>query len=165
MERWDVYDRDGNRTGDVVDKGGLSEGQYHLSVHLCVFNSRGEVLLRRQKKTGVWDLSASGDARSGETARDAAERVAREQLGLTITLDRPSFVLSVPDGFDAYFVVVKDLKRSDVMVDETAVSGLRGANEKVIRDLSKANLFVPIHTCVIKMAFGMRHGIGGAEEA
>jgi ADP-ribose pyrophosphatase YjhB (NUDIX family) len=122
------------------------------------------VLLRRQKKTGVWDLSASGDARSGETARDAAERVAREQLGLTITLDRPSFVLSVPDGFDAYFVVVKDLKRSDVMVDETAVSGLRGANEKVIRDLSKAGLFVPIHTCVIKMAFGMRHGIGGAEE-
>jgi hypothetical protein len=163
MERWDVYDAGRNRTGEVVDRKALGLGQYHLVVHVCVFNSRGEMLLQKRAKTGIWNLSASGDVRAGESGKEAAQRVAREQLGLTLTLERPSFSVSVPDGFDDYYVVVLDLKRSDVMVDETVISALCGANEKTIRDFSRAGMFAPIHSCVIKMAFGMRHGIGTEE--
>jgi len=163
MEMWDVYDNQRCATGEQVAKGSLSEGQYHLSVHVCVFNSRGELLLQRHAKTGLWDFSANGPVRAGETGREAAQRVAREQLGLTLSLDRPSFTVSTVDGYDDFYVVVQDLKKSDVMIDETVVSALRGANEKGIRDLAKDNLFVPVHSCVVKMAFGMRHGIGGEE--
>ena len=55
MELWDIYDIDRVRTGRVAQRGkpasegGLGEGEYHLVVHICVFNGRGQLLLQQRQ--------------------------------------------------------------------------------------------------------------------
>ena len=73
MELWDIYDIDRVRTGRVAQRGkpasegGLGEGEYHLVVHICVFNGRGQLLLQQRQKDkegypNLWDVSAAGSA-------------------------------------------------------------------------------------------------------
>ena len=67
MELWDIYDIDRVRTGRVAQRGkpasegGLGEGEYHLVVHICVFNGRGQLLLQQRQKDkegypNLWDV-------------------------------------------------------------------------------------------------------------
>ena len=93
MELWDIYDIDRVRTGRVAQRGkpasegGLGEGEYHLVVHICVFNGRGQLLLQQRQKDkegypNLWDVSAAGSALAGENSAAAASRELREELGL-----------------------------------------------------------------------------------
>ena len=94
MELWDIYDIDRVRTGRVAQRGkpasegGLGEGEYHLVVHICVFNGRGQLLLQQRQKDkegypNLWDVSAAGSALAGENSAAAASRELREELGVT----------------------------------------------------------------------------------
>ena len=102
MELWDIYDIDRVRTGRVAQRGkpasegGLGEGEYHLVVHICVFNGRGQLLLQQRQKDkegypNLWDVSAAGSALAGENSAAAASRELREELGLVhdFTKERP----------------------------------------------------------------------------
>ena len=78
-----LLDADRAPLGRVVERGTkLSDGEHLLVVHMCVFNSRGELLIQQRspnKKTypGYWDVSAAGAVRAGETGREAAMRETR----------------------------------------------------------------------------------------
>ena len=85
MELWDIYDIDRVRTGRVAQRGkpasegGLGEGEYHLVVHICVFNGRGQLLLQQRQKDkegypNLWDVSAAG---RGKQRRCRFPRAAR----------------------------------------------------------------------------------------
>ena len=53
MELWDVYDEERRLTGRTMVRGeAYPEDGYHLVVHMCVFNSRGEMLLQRRQRIG-----------------------------------------------------------------------------------------------------------------
>ena len=42
MEYWDIYDIDRMKTGKIVQRQqGLAIGEYHLVVHVCIFNANG----------------------------------------------------------------------------------------------------------------------------
>ena len=89
MERIDLYDEERIPTGKTVKRsehrpGGTGD-DLRLVVHVCIFNSAGELLLqqRSMKKDafpGFWDLSAAGGVAAGETGRQGAEREVREEL-------------------------------------------------------------------------------------
>ena len=88
MELWDLYDRDRQLLGRTMARGEKQpEGTCHLVVHICLFNSRGEMLIQQRQsfKSGwsnFWDLTVGGSAVAGESSRTAAEREVREELGL-----------------------------------------------------------------------------------
>ena len=43
-EIWDVYDKERNLTGQTHRRGDpLAPGEYHLVVHICIFNSQGKL--------------------------------------------------------------------------------------------------------------------------
>ena len=95
MELWDIYDIDRVRTGRVAQRGkpasegGLGEGEYHLVVHICVFNGRGQLLLQQRQKDkegypNLWDVSAAGSALAGEDSRTAAVRELYEETGIKV---------------------------------------------------------------------------------
>ncbi len=90
MEIWDIYDVNRNKTNRTMVRGeSFNEGDYHLVVHVCIFNSKGEMLIQQRQpfKSGwpnMWDFTASGSAVSGDTSQMAAEREVDEELGLKI---------------------------------------------------------------------------------
>jgi isopentenyl-diphosphate delta-isomerase type 1 len=70
------------RRGDVHRLGLL-----HRSVHILVFNSRGELLLQKRSMAkdispGLWDTSAAGHVDFGESYDDCARRELGEELGI-----------------------------------------------------------------------------------
>ena len=76
MELWDLYDRNGNRTGEVWERHhrnymNIPEGRYHLVSDILVQHRDGSYLLtkRHQGKDlypGYWEASAGGSAQLGE---------------------------------------------------------------------------------------------------
>ena len=64
MELLDIYDAAHKKTGRVIERdGAVLEGERLLLVHVCIFNSRGEMLIQRRSDNkdrypGCWDVSA-----------------------------------------------------------------------------------------------------------
>ena len=113
MEHWDVYDAHRCKKGYQVPKGTvMKEGEYHLVVHVCVFNKNGEMLIQKRKETkanwpGLWDFSSGGAAMAGENSNTAAQRELREELAINYSLAdaRPVLTMHFEDGFDDYYTI------------------------------------------------------------
>ena len=86
-ELWDVFDINRQPTGKTHKRGEpFSEGEFHQVIHICIFNSKGNLLIQKRQPwkkewSGMWDLSVAGSAIAGEDPRKAAEREALEELG------------------------------------------------------------------------------------
>ena len=90
MEIWDLYDENGNRTGETWERSrkmDLPEGRYHLVCDILIRHEDGTFLLtlrdsRKEMYPGCWEASAGGSALAGETPEEAARREMREETGL-----------------------------------------------------------------------------------
>ena len=101
MELWDLYTKDRDRTNQTIIRGTkLPEGLYHVVVHLCLFNSKGEMLIQQRQpfKEGwpnMWDITVGGSAVSGDSSWKAVERETKEELGLELDFSdlRPALTI------------------------------------------------------------------------
>ena len=115
MEQWDLYDIHRMKTGETwVRKQKMREGNLHLVVHICVFNSKGEMLIQHRQsfKEGWpnrWDFTAGGSAVAGDTSQMAAERELFEEIGLHYNFDniRPYFTINFDYGFNDFYLIPK----------------------------------------------------------
>ena len=113
IEYWDIYDENRNKTGRIHRRGDeMQSGDYHLVIHVCIFNSKNELLIQRRHPDkigwpGIWDISAAGSALQDEDSRMAAIREVKEELGIEINLDglRPHFTINFDQGFDDYWFI------------------------------------------------------------
>ena len=49
-ESWDIYDASRKKTGRTKIRGTeFRPGEYHLVVHVCLFNGRGELLIQQRQ--------------------------------------------------------------------------------------------------------------------
>ena len=116
MECWDIYDGHRNKMGYQVVKGTvLKKGEYHLVVHVCVFNKNNEMLIQKRREDkpnwpGLWDFSSGGAAIAGENSNTAAERELLEELAISVPLAdaRPIITVHFDDGFDDYYAIEID---------------------------------------------------------
>lgn len=59
-EFWDIYTANRVKTGRVMERGSLfKQGDYHLVVHICLFNDRGEMLIQ-QRQAESWMVRTLG---------------------------------------------------------------------------------------------------------
>ncbi len=100
MEIWDLYDNEGNKTGETWERTSgknnrIPEGRYHLVCDILVRHTDGTFLLTKRSSDkdvypGRWEASAGGSALSGEEPLDCAKRELLEETG--ISTDRFFFI-------------------------------------------------------------------------
>jgi isopentenyldiphosphate isomerase len=90
QELLDVVDANDRVTG-VRTRGEVhSLGLMHRSVHILIFNSKGEMFIQKRSMTkdnnpGLWDSSAADHLDCGEDYLDCATRELAEELGVVTT--------------------------------------------------------------------------------
>ena len=90
MEIWDLYDRQGNKTGETWERSRameIPEGKYHIVCDILIRHRDGSFLLTlrdpgKDPYPDCWEASAGGSALAGETPEEAARREMREETGL-----------------------------------------------------------------------------------
>jgi 8-oxo-dGTP pyrophosphatase MutT (NUDIX family) len=91
IELWDIYDKDGNKTGRLHERGKpMASGDCHLIVHVWKHNGKGEWLI--DKRTPRYDRSdldlkwetTGGCAVAGDDSLTAALRETKEELGIVL---------------------------------------------------------------------------------
>ena len=167
MEYWDIYDGFRNKTGRTMERGPVPEGDYHLVVCICVFNSDGKLLIQQRQpfKAGwpnLWDISAAGSAIAGESSGQAAERELYEELGIRHDFSgvRPHLTVNFNRGFDDVYLVVKDVDLADLKLQPEEVQNAKWATEEEVLQMIEEGTFIPYHKGLIQTYFGMRNGYG-----
>lgn len=101
MEKIDVLDEDGNKTGIVKTKKEVYEtGDYHRTVHVWIINDNNEILVQKRhpkKETfpNLWAISVAGHVRSGENSVEALKRELKEELGQSIDDEHIKFLFTL----------------------------------------------------------------------
>ena len=120
MELWDIYDKDRVKTGKTMVRGSeFAPDSYHMVVHVCIFNSKGEMLIQQRQPfkegfSNMWDITVGGSATMGDSSQTAAEREVQEEIGLKLDLQgvRPHLTINFDRGF-IFFAWWKSKCRSD----------------------------------------------------
>ena len=168
MELWDIYDENKIKTGRTMYRGEpFKEGDHHLVVHICVFNSNGKMLIQQRQlfKKGwsnMWDITVGGSSVSGETSKQAAIRETSEEVGILLEPTELRQVISInfDVGFDDYYVVNKDVDPDTLALQYEEVQRVKWADINEIFALIDKGDFLPYHKSFIELLFHFRNNIG-----
>lgn len=166
-ELWDIYDKNRILTGKQHRRGDkMPDGTYHLVVHVCIFNSKNELLVQKRQPwkkgwAGMWDLSVGGSAVSGDDSQTAAERETKEELGIDIDLsnERPRFTLNFKSGFDDYYMITKDVDMSDLHLQEDEVEDAKWVDKKELARMLSKGIMIPYF--FLDKIFELKDGTSG----
>ena len=162
FEICDIYTEDRFPTGKTLVRGKNTRGELHLIVHVCILNSKDQMLIQKRSRTkskdpGLWDLSVAGHVDSGETSREGAEREMREELGLSFQIsDRPYFTVNFDHGFDDYYILERDLELEKLRLQESEVESVMWADRTTIHKMIEEGSFIPYHASLIDLIFENR---------
>ena len=163
MELWDLYDSDRRLNGKTMVRGEpVPEGCWHIVVHICLFNRKGEMLIQQRQLfkegwSGLWDVTTGGSSVAGDTSSSAAERELFEEVGI-----RLSFEDRVPDfSFgDRYSNVLDDWYFADGEADPDSltlqyeeVKQVKWASKEEILSMIGDGSFIPYHPSFIELLF------------
>ena len=168
MELWDLYTKDRVKTGETMVRGDKQpEDTYRIVVHLCLFNSKGEMLIQQRQPfkkgwSNMWDITVGGSAVSGDESWQAIQRETKEELGLDLDFSdqRPAITVSFPDGFDDMYVIQKDLDISELKLQYEEVQGVKWASKEEIFEKLDEGIFIPYHKSLIDLLFYLKDHAG-----
>ncbi len=168
MELWDIYDKDRMPTGRTMKRGEpIADGDYHLVVHVCVFNTKGQMLIQQRQPfkegwSNLWDITVGGSAVAGDTSRSAAVREVMEEIGLALSEDelRPVMSVNFNGGFDDMYVVTRDIDLSSLKLQYEEVQAVKWADMDEILTLIREKRFIPYSESVIGLLFHFRDHVG-----
>ena len=168
MELVDLYDENRIPLGRTAERHAPKGiGEHRIVVHVCVFDSRGRLLI--QKRTlekriwpGLWDVTVGGGVDAGETSRQGAEREFREELGYPLDLTglRPSITVNFGGGFDDFYIVVKDLDETALVLQEEEVSAVRWVTMEELLAMVDDGRFISYPKSFLQFLFDMRGTFG-----
>ena len=168
MELVDLYDENRVPLGKTAERyARKAAGEYRMVLHVCVFDSRGRLLIQQRSPEkrlwpGRWDVSIGGGVDAGETSRQGAEREFREELGypLDLTGRRPSVTVNFPGGFDDFYLVVKDLDLEELTLQKEEVAQVRWATLEEVLALAEEGRFISYPPSFLRYLFDTRSTFG-----
>ena len=164
----DLYDADRIPTGRTAVRGRrIPEGTYRMVIHICIFNSKGEMLIQRradgiERWPGMWDVSVGGGAGRGDTSRSAAERELFEELGLKrdFSKKRPVMTINFSTGFDDFYAIEEDVPLGELRLQKEEVADARWAGREEIETMIDEGTFIPYQKDLLGYIFFAREGRG-----
>jgi len=154
MEIWDLYDRDGKKTGQTWERGfgnykQIPEGYYHMVVDILVQHVDGTYLLTKRDMSkdvypGYWEAGAGGSALAGEEPLEAAKRELLEETGLTalkMELVSHTFRDSSHSMYYSYLAVV-DADKDSVVLQEGETVEYKWVDDRGLLDYVESDLAI-----------------------
>lgn len=168
MELWDVYDINRSKTDKIMQsEKPFNADDYHLVVHVCIFNSKDEMLIQQRQpfKEGwpnMWDITVGGSAVAGETSQSAAERELFEETGIKLYLQkiRPHITINFDNGFDDIYLIDNEADIDKLTLQQEEVQNIRWASEDEILSMIDNGSFIPYYKSLIQLFFNMRKQYG-----
>lgn len=168
MEKLDLYDEHRNKIAKQITRGDeMALDEFRLIVHVCIFNSKGEMLIQKRQPSkkrwpNLWDLSCGGGAIAGETSQQAASRELLEELGIHYDFEhiRPHFTSNFERGFDDYYLIEYDIHLNELTLQTEEVQAVKWASKEEIFQLIKLKEFIPYYESLIAFLFEGRHQYG-----
>ncbi|MDY2982603.1 MAG: NUDIX domain-containing protein [Eubacteriales bacterium] len=165
MELWDLYTFDRRKTGETMTRGQRQpEGRFRQTVHVCLFNKAGEMLIQRRQPfmkgwPGLWDFTAGGSALAGKSSQEAAGRELLEELGVDISFAgiRPALSLPFGKGFDDIFTREQELELAALRLQPEEVEAVQWAGEAKVLAMLEEGTFVPYHPGLVMLLFSLRN--------
>lgn len=150
VELLDVYDANKIRSGKIICRGDeIKSGEHILVAHLCVFNSKGEMLIQRRslekdRYPGCWDVSAGGFVKSGESSEYALIRETKEELGISVKAPELEFIMCETFSFvlDDFFFLRAELDTSGLKIQPQELSKVKYAPAAEIMSMLESGRFV-----------------------
>lgn len=150
-ELWDLYTKDREKTGRFHRRGDeMKEGEYHLVIHVCIFNSKNQLLIQQRQPfkegwSNMWDVTVGGSALQGESSSQAAERELYEEIGLKLDLSnaRPNFTINFPNGFDDYYLLEQEVDLMTLHLQEEEVQAVRWVGREEALQMKEEGTMIP----------------------
>ncbi len=165
MERWDIYDKNKQKTGRTMVRNDwcLADDEYHLTVLGVVVRPDGRFLITKRVMTkhwapGWWEVPGGG-VMAGETSKEAVVREVLEETGLDVSGCEDGYLFTYhrenPGQGDNYFVdvyrFVLDFTEQDVHVQESEADGFLLADLEEVQAFAQQGIF--LHYDSIRAAF------------
>lgn len=133
MEIWDLYDENGQLTGETMARGEkVPKGRYHRVAEALFINSRGEILLqKRSLKKMLWPdilwYPTGGAVVAGETVEEACAREVAEELGFVPDMTGARLLHRQVDRtfIRDLFLICQDVPVESMRFQEGEVDGAR----------------------------------------
>ena len=167
MEYLDVYDKDKNLLGKMIERhqsrDDLNEGEYFLFEQAWIINSNNDILLTQRapnkKYAGIWEPT-SGHVMGGETGLEGIKRELNEELGININDEEIKLVKSFIDkkSIKEIWLIRKDIKIEDLKFLDSEVSDAKYVSltefEKMLENNETFNnlqYFVQLYREIVKI--------------
>ena len=160
-EMIDLYTADRKKAKGTYIRGKKHpEGLYSMVCHVCIFNSRNQMLLQqksdRKNKNNIWDFSAGGCSLAGETSREAMTRELYEEIGISYDFsnETPFLTTYYKDCFDDVYILRNfDIDASTLVLQEAEVKDVMWATKEEIFSLIDKKKFLPFTKDYIELLF------------
>lgn len=140
MESWDIYDRQGSRTGRTAIKGQpLNKDEFHVVIEAWILNDQFEILLQRRSPNcrilpNSWSHT-TGRIIAGESSLEGCLREVQEELGLEVQPEGVRFLQRIQRDDDSHmiwdiFLIRKNFALSELRLQETEVAGVKWVSER-----------------------------------
>lgn len=162
MELFDLYDENRLPLNKTIARGAkLNDGEYRLTVHMCIFTADGRMLCQRRQpfKKGfpdLWDVSVGGCVVAGETTQMAAARETAEELGLPVAPKSPVLTVHFESGFDDWYCVEQDVDIGSCVLQQSEVAEVALLSCEEIMQRIDSGKFIPYKKSLIQLMFSMR---------
>lgn len=161
MEIFDLYDCARRPVGQTMVRGDQTPpGLYRLVVHVCIFNSKGELLIQQRQsfKDGwpnLWDVSVGGSVITGESSQMGAHRELLEELSLDVDFSAlaPALTTTFTGGFDDCYVLHMDLDPAELKLQYEEVQAARWASKTEVLALLACGQFIPYQQALLEYLF------------
>lgn len=167
MEIFDLFDDNRLPLNKTIERGQKCPPHENRQlVHVCIFNSKNEMLIQQRQKTKTWpnrwDISLGGCSISGENSRETAKRELFEELGIEYDFSnlRPHLTINFSSGFDDLYLIKLDVDLKDLKLQAEEVQDADWASRERIKEMIASEEFVPYVSTFIDSLFDLKNQRG-----